>query len=368
MEKIAVIGIGRMGLCFALNLEKAGYEVLGIDVNSEYVRSVNNKSFSSPEPGLEAALQSANFFYAHDTLEALQSFPASLLFITVATPAAKQGYDHTIVDDVLRSLYNLKLSVFRKDIVIMCTALPGYCDAKATEALQHNYFISYNPEFIAQGSILQNQRYPDQVLIGEADAAAGDKLEAVYKKLCLNNPAVCRMSPLSAEIAKLATNCFLTMKISFANAIGDLAEKVGADTTNILAAVGADSRIGVKFLQYGFGFGGPCFPRDNRALFFFAEQQGYELLLSAATDEINKRHLHFQAEQYMKKYAVGECIHFYGVTYKPGTIILEESQPLALAAKMANAGRKIIIHEREEVILQLRAEFGERFEYVQETD
>ncbi len=358
-----------MGLCFALNLERAGNEVLGIDINSELVHAVNDKSFKSPEPGVEAALRSSKNFYAHDKLEAVQAFQPSLIFITVATPSSKQGgYDHSIVDNTLLGLYNLNLSPSRKDIVIMCTTLPGYCDTKAAEARNRNYFISYNPEFIAQGSIMNNQQYPDQVLIGEADAVAGDKIESIYTKLCLNKPTVCRMPPLSAEIAQLATNCFLTMKISFANAIGDLAEKAGADTKRILAAVGTDTRIGHKFLQYGFGYGGPCFPRDNRALLYFAKQQGYELLLSTATDEVNRRHLHFQAEQYMKKYKVGESIHFYRVTYKPNTIIIEESQPLALAVKLAGAGRKIIIHEREEVILQLRAEFGERFEYVQETD
>lgn len=364
LEKIALIGIGKIGLCFALNLERSGYEVLGIDTNREYVRMINDKTLRSPEPGVEAALQAARNFRAHHQLEALLDFPARLIFIAVPTPTAPEGgYDHRLVDDLLQSIYALGPPSQRKDLVVMCTTLPGYCDTKAGEALAHHYYLSYNPEFIAQGRILHDQQYPDQVLIGEADPEAGDKIVAVYRKMCLNHPAFFRMSRKSAEIAKIGTNCFLTMKISFANAIGDLAQSVGADTDKILAAIGADARIGEKYLHYGFGYGGTCFPRDNRALHFFASQHGHELFLSKATDEVNRHHLDFQVKQYLQMYSSDESIHFYSVTYKPETTILEESQPLALAFQLAEAGRKVVIHERKEVIAELLERFGSLFEY-----
>jgi UDP-glucose 6-dehydrogenase len=171
------------------------------------------------------------------------------------------------------------------------------------------------------------------------------------------------MSRLSAEIAKLATNCALTMKIAFANAIGDLATRVGAEPAKILDAVGSDARIGNGFLRYGFGYGGPCFPRDNRALNFFASQHACELLQARATDEMNRRHLAFQVCEYLRSYREGESIHFHSVTYKPGTEMLDESQPLALAVLLAEAGRKVVIHETPAVLEKLRSQFGELFEY-----
>src|SRR5688572_9615223 len=141
MDKIAVIGIGRLGLCFALQLEKAGYDVLGIDNRLGYVQSINNKELRSSEPGVENALQTCRHLKASDQLEALLDFPAQIIFIALATPTDELGgYDHSHVNDLLTSLYALRLSWPRKDIVIMCTTLPGYCDAKATEALGYDCF------------------------------------------------------------------------------------------------------------------------------------------------------------------------------------------------------------------------------------
>jgi nucleotide sugar dehydrogenase len=246
----------------------------------------------------------------------------------------------------------------------MSTTLPGYCDIKARQASDHDFTISYNPEFIAQGSIIEDQQTPDQVLIGEANNDIGDKIQAVYEKLCKNQPVYCRMNRLSAEIAKLATNCFLTMKIAFANSIGDLSTTSGADASAILKAVGVDSRIGENYLKYGFGYGGPCFPRDNRALVYYATQYNYDLLLSEAADRSNKQHLDFQVQQYMESYAAEQPIHFHSVTYKPKTLILEESQQLAVALRLAKAGRRVIVHDEEEVIKELKNIHGDLFEYV----
>jgi UDP-glucose 6-dehydrogenase len=116
-------------------------------------------------------------------------------------------------------------------------------------------------------------------------------------------------------------------------------------------------------LGYGFGYGGPCFPRDNRALALFGRQSGFEVLLSQATDEVNRRHLDFQFEQYLRQYSPSETIVFQSVTYKPGTTILEESQQLALALKLARAGRKVRVADLAPVVTALRELYGDLFEY-----
>ncbi len=362
--KLAVLGIGRLGLCFSLNLEQAGYEVSGVDISDEYVKSLNDKTFTSPEPEVSALLSKSKNFRATTHIAEVLNDDFKLLFIMVATPSKADGsYDHSQIERIAGALINFGRRDERVDIVIGCTVMPGYCAQLADMLKPYNYTVSYNPEFIAQGSIINDLLYADHVLIGEADEAIGGVIEGIYKKLCRSNPTICRMDPLSAEICKLATNCFLTMKISFANSIGNLAKNAGADADKILQAIGADSRIGNKYLKYGFGFGGPCFPRDNRALILAAQKRGLELPLSEATDKVNKSHLEFQFTQMVKEHTKSEKIVFDGVTYKKGTSIIEESQQLALAVKLAHAGYNIHIKEQLAVINELNKMFGTLFTY-----
>jgi nucleotide sugar dehydrogenase len=361
---MAVIGVGKIGLCFALTLERASYAVLGVDADRERVEQIRNKAVRTPEPRVQQALAAARSVEVVHDLAAVRSFGPDCIFIAVDTPTIETGgYDTRHVDRVLRDLFALGRRDAPTDLVLLCTTFPGYCDSKVAEASDYGYALSYSPWFVAQGSIMADLERPDQILIGEADPAAGARLEALYRRVCSNEPAVHRMSRLSAEIAKLATNCFLTMKIAFANAIGDLATRAGAERDRVLDAVGGDGRIGRGCLRYGFGYGGPCFPRDNRALHFFAMQHDYNLFQAQATDEANRSHLAFQVGQYLRAHREDEVIHVHGVTYKAGTEMLEESQPLALARALAAAGRRVVIHESPAVATQLRAEFGELFEY-----
>jgi UDPglucose 6-dehydrogenase len=362
MGKIGIIGLGKLGLCLALNLEKAGYTVIGVDVNEDYILQINSKQFASSEPFVSEYLLNSTKLKATTNIKDIVNDEIDTFFITVATPSLSNGsYDHSQIESVTDELITLGKREKKIDIIIGCTVMPGYCNTLQKKMTQYNYKISYNPEFIAQGSIIKNQQQPDQILIGEADEASGNKIEIILTSFCINNPVICRMDLLSAEIAKIATNCFLTTKISFANAIGDLAIKVGAKPEKILAAIGADSRIGSKYLGYGFGFGGPCFPRDNRALNLYARQSNHELLISAATDEINKQHLEFQFQQYMQKFPSNEVIVFDYVSYKRDSILLDESQQLALAVKLAKIGRSVKIIERKEILALLSSDYPDLF-------
>lgn len=363
MEKIAVLGIGKLGICMALHLDQVGYHVVGVDLDPSYVDQVNQRSLASSEPGVEEALQQARALRATTDVEQVIQEDIDLLFILVATPSTPEGgYDHHQIERVTDGLIQLGPAIRPRHLIIGCTTMPGYCDKLAAKMAPFKYTVSYNPEFIAQGRIMHDLVHPDQVLIGEANAAIGERLEKLYGHLCRNQPQVHRMDRKSAEITKLATNCFLTTKISFANSIGDLATKAGADPAKILAAIGSDSRIGAKYLNYGFGFGGPCFPRDNRALGLYAQQTDYDLLLGKATDEVNRRHLAFQTEQWLRHYAEEESIVFESVTYKPDSILLVESQQLALALALAQAGRTVVVRERKDVIEQLEKQYPGLFQ------
>jgi UDPglucose 6-dehydrogenase len=363
MKKASVIGIGKLGLCFSLTLEKAGYSVVGVDVNQNYVNLINSKQFVSSEPGVNQLLEkSKNFIATTSLVEAVDH--SDVLFVIVATPSLENGrYDHAQVDNLVASLRELGAAKDNKHFVVCCTTMPGYCDQIKPALEDLNYTVSYNPEFIAQGTILKNQAYPDMVLIGEGSVEAGDLLEEIYQEHTVNEPRICRMSPLEAEITKIALNCFLTTKIAYANMVGDIVKSSGGDESKVLNAIGQDSRIGNKYLGYGFGYGGPCFPRDNRALAIYAKDIGIEALISLASDESNANHLLYQIEDFVSKGNKSKQVVFDYVTYKPESTLLVESQQLAYAVGIARAGFDVKIKERKEVIDQLQEVYGDLFTY-----
>lgn len=356
MTRIGVIGVGKLGICFALNAEQKGFHVVGVDASMQNVASINARNIASDEPLVKEFLAKAKRLEVSTNLQSIIADDIKMLFVFVATPSlADGGYDHGQIDRIAGQLVAFGKRKEVVQLIVGCTTMPGYCDKLAAQLLPFNYHVSYCPEFIAQGSIIVDQVHPDQVLIGEATEEAGHAIALFYEQFCDNSPVFCRMDRISAEIAKIATNCFLTTKISFANSIGDLANKAGADPDKILAAIGADTRIGGKYLRYGFGFGGPCFPRDNRALGKFGDQVGYELLLSKATDEVNRRHLDFQFEEHITQGS--EEVVFDYVSYKKGSSLLEESQQLALALRLAQANIRVVIRDKASVIRFLEAEY-----------
>jgi UDPglucose 6-dehydrogenase len=363
MNKVSLIGVGKLGLCFALNLDSRSYDITAVDLNSDYVKALNDKTFFSDEEGVNSMLSSSKFKATTSTEEALKN---DLIFILVATPSLLSGeYDHSQIERVTDELLKFGKQEKTKHLVICCTTMPGYCDTLQKKVEDYNYTVTYNPEFIAQGTILRDQVKPDMILIGEANKEAGDLVEKVYMDIVENSPRVCRMSRKEAEITKIALNCFLTTKIAYANMVGDVAINSECDPDVILSAIGRDSRIGNKYLNYGFGFGGPCFPRDNRAFGLFAKDAGVEPYISRATDLSNNDHI-YQQVKYWEKLKIGESfpeIRIESVSYKPESTLLTESQQLKLAITLRKRGFDILISERETVIEQLKKEFGDFFQY-----
>ena len=363
--KVGVVGLGRLGLCQALTLERAGYDILGCDVYPQYVESINSKTLQSDEPGVVAALRASSKLRATLSLEEVVDY-SDLVLIVVATPTGigEHAYDCGTLSKVLEDIGKLRRA--NKHLVICCTVLPGYIANVASYLVDgcEGCTISYNPEFIAQGDIMAGLERPDLVLIGEGSAAAGDRLQAMHERAASNSPRMCRMSTASAEITKLALNCFVTTKISFANMVGDIADRTpDADKDAILLAVGADRRVGHACLRAGYGFGGPCFPRDNRALGTYARMRGVEPTICDATDAYNKRHVAAMVEmllqQKLERYTIAD------VAFKPGcpVAIIEESQPLEVAKKLVQAGKRVTIRDRSFIISLVRRTYGGMFDY-----
>mmetsp|Transcript_21688 Transcript_21688/g.26126 ORF Transcript_21688/g.26126 Transcript_21688/m.26126 type:complete len:364 (-) Transcript_21688:182-1273(-) len=357
--------MGRLGLCCGLCLEAAGYNVLGVDIFPDYVDAINNKTLKSLEPSVMSMLQQSKNLSASLSLDEALDF-SDLILILVDTPSTggDRHYDVSKLGRVLNQIN--KKRVENKHVVVCCTVMPTYIKNIGEYLLRDcvNTTLSYNPEFIAQGDIIRGLLYPDMVLIGEGSKAAGDVLEEVYRHMCHNNPTISRMSPSSAEITKISVNCFVSMKIAFANQIADLAEVTpGADKCQVLKAVGADTRVGSKCLKPGYGFGGPCLPRDNRALAGFADSVGVDLVLSKATDMSNQQHADLQARELLRNDL--DVYEFESVAYKEGSMvpIIEESQKLAVAAKVAKGGKKVVIRDTELILDAVRAQFGSLFTY-----
>ena len=364
-RRVSIIGMGRLGLCMALQLERAGWDVLGCDVIAEYVASINARTVASNEPGVQEWLRKAKRLRATTSMEMTVDF-SDLVLILVATPTGigHHAYDCGTLSKVLDQIAALRRP--RKHVVVCCTVMPGWFADVGSLLLADcpGTTLSYNPEFIAQGAILDGLCSPDLVLIGEGSTEAGDVLQAMYEDATFNTPKVARMSPASAEIMKLALNCYVTTKISFANMIGDIAARTpGADAHDILGAIGADSRVGPKYLKPGFGFGGPCFPRDNRALGLHARAVGVTPSIPDATDAYNKQHAELMAAALLAEgrdeYTIDD------VAYKPGCAvdIIEESQPLEVAMRLARAGKRVTIRDRAGIIALVRRTYGRMFEY-----
>lgn len=360
-NNISIIGVGKLGLCLALNLEKKGFNITGVDVFEEYIQSLNNKTFITSEPYVNEYLQkSKNIQFTTNLKDALKN---NILFVVVRTPSTTDWkYDHTDIEDIANQLISFGKQPTRKDLIINCTTFPGYCDILQEKLKDYNYFVSYNPEFIAQGTIIKDQVHCDNVLIGEADEYAGKLISKIYHQMVESNPIYNRMSRSEAELTKLSVNCFLTTKISYANMIGDISVRLGCNPDVVLNAVGSDSRVGNKYIKAGFGFGGPCFPRDNRALAKCGEEVGIDAIISKATDEMNEKHLQYQIDDFIKQNPNKDnVINVDFVTYKKDSILLEESQQLKFVLKLKELGYQInLLDQRKEVLNQLK-EYGITF-------
>lgn len=375
--KLCVVGVGRLGVCVALCAEKAGYEVCGVDLNAKAVAQINARVMPSDEPGVTDMLAASSRLSATtDLAEGIKC--ASMVLITVDTPTCDEGYETRNLDAVLRSLNALKMSDVH--VVVQCTVAPGYYTAKGSKSLPDcpGCDVSYSPLFVAQGDVMNGILRPDMVLVGAPTDGAAQALLSFYRavqaeRLAEKGPDshILRvMSPPSAEIAKLAVNCFCTMKIAFTNLVGDLAKSTeGAQAQTILDAVGEDTRIGHKLTRYGWGFGGPCFTRDNRALAGYAERlnvPGLEPHVFRASDSCNNAHAEYQAQEMLAQTKGStDPVVFEGICYKEGcdVPIVENSQKLVVASKLSAAGREVVLRDTRPLLDVCKEEWGDVFKY-----
>lgn len=382
---ITVIGVGKLGLGFALLLERANYNVLGIDISPHYVDQLNKKTAKFSESQYDELLQQSVNFKASTDLQAGLDH-SDIIFILVQTPngGGNKFYDHSILSNLLERINTLRPQ--NKHFIIGCTVMPHYIDQIATPLLEQsvNCSINYNPEFVAQGDIVKGFENPDMILVGTSvPSILNPIMTEIYTKMTQTQPIYSFMTPLEAEIVKISLNGFITTKISFANMISDLCDEAGANKQTVLNAIGADSRIGRKYFQPGLSFGGPCFPRDTRALKQLMDQHNVPSAILQATTEYNQYH----NDQYAHHLAtdvpqnpsilsiVGCTTHlkdtqpYYKITdvcYKPNTHIpiIEESAKLKIAENLVKKYKKrVLIQDSPAIISEVKKEYGTLFEY-----
>ena len=343
--KIGLIGAGRLGICLALLIEQEGYHVIASDVREDYIKDLQNKKINTTEPQVEEILEhSINLEFTTDNKKVIRE--SDVIFTLVQTPSLEDGsYDVSAVWEVVEDIKQEMSSIanYPKSFVVGCTTNPGDCD-KFKDALPESVDVYYNPEFIAQGSIVDDLRHADMVLLGGKGQHSG-ALEMIYYQI-QNGFKVANVSTMSAraaELTKIAVNCYLTTKITYANQVGQVMIRDGMEdeVKTVLKAIGSDSRIGTKYLNYGFGFGGPCFPRDNRAFAAYASKAGVETPLGATTDKFNDEHTKFLKEYYVNKNKDNRAYVFHYLTYKDGVDILTESRPYDLALSLLDDGYEV---------------------------
>ena len=330
MTAVTFIGVGKLGLAYAAFIASKGHTVHCIDVNSKMIDSYKAGDYGTAEPGVKDLARAFPMTFSDDYSTIV---PGSICIILVNTPTCLAGYDHSMLESALaRSAGKGQVAT-----IVTSTVQPGFCD-------RHQGVI-YNPLFVQIGNVLENLWTVTDVLIG-APVLSSD-LEDFYHSLF--GPARLHvMGYKEAEVAKLALNSFITTKISFANMIGDALRSCGLPADRTLEFIGTDPRVGSRCLKYGWGFGGPCFPRDNRALSTFLREAGSYDYLPIAAHESNERHAVEQAKHYEGTTMTGMC-------YKDGcdVPVIEESHKVKTALILKSMGRPVKIVDSPEIMALL---------------
>ena len=355
--KVVVAGLGKLGLPMAAVFAQSGHDVVGVDPMQPVVDALNEGRVLIDEPGLPEMI-AANSERITATTSYAEAIPgAEITFIIVPTPSGDDGaFINDYVVDALREIGQVLRENPQPHLVaVTSTVMPGATSAVLAPAFEQalgrslgdGVALCYSPEFIALGSVVRDLQNPDFVLIGADDEAAGRRLADFYLGIGGGRDVPVQvMNWVNAELAKISVNSFVTMKITYANMLASICEGLpGGDVDEVTRAIGLDSRIGPRYLKGGPPFGGPCFPRDNRALGVAAEAVGAPWDLAAATDRMNDGLAERIADMVITATNEGDTVAVLGLAYKDNTPVVEESAGAKVAAALAARGRSVLIHD-----------------------
>ena len=347
---ICMIGAGYVGLVSAACFSEFGWQVTCVDKVAERIEALHRGEMPIYEPGLDDLLEknvkAGRLSFTTDLAAAVAD--ADLIFIAVGTPT-RRGDGHADLSYVFAAVEDFAPHLKGFTVITTKSTVPVGTSREIETILRKlrpdaDYAVCSNPEFLREGSAIQDFTHPDRVLVGTDDPRAREVMERLYKPLALRNAPVMFVSRESAELAKYAANAFLAMKISFINEVADLCEEVGANVQQVADAIGRDKRIGDKFLHPGPGYGGSCFPKDVQALMRTAREARTPLSLVEQVHRVNEERKIAMAGR-IERAAGGSVrdmtIAILGVTFKPNTDDMREAPSLVVVPMLQSRGATV---------------------------
>lgn len=353
---IAIVGTGYVGLVSGTCFAEMGVHVTCVDVNKEKINSLLNGNIPIYEPGLEEMVlrnhKEERLQFTTDLTNCLDD--VEVVFSAVGTPPDEDGSaDLRYVLEVARTVgrnMNKYLILVTKSTVPVGTAKKVKAviqEELDKRGLSIPFDVASNPEFLKEGAAIKDFMSPDRVVVGVESEKAKEVMSKLYRPFLLNNFRVIFTDIPSAEMIKYAANSMLATRISFMNDIANLCELVGADVNMVRKGIGADTRIGSKFLYPGCGYGGSCFPKDVKALIKTAEKNGYEMKVLKAVEEVNERQKSILFSKLQKHYPslMGKTIALWGLAFKPETDDMREATSLVLIDLLTKAGANVKVYD-----------------------
>lgn len=354
MSAVTVVGLGKLGAVLAAVLAERGHTVIGVDINELLVKNVNDGIPPIRETGIGELYNRVRPDLSATTDMKVAVGQSSIAFVVVPTPSQEDGsFSNQYVIEAVEAIGEALQDKGEWFTVVICsTVMPGSCGGPIKEALERSsgrtvgetVGLAHSPEFIALGSVIHDMTHPDMVLLGADDDKSRQSLFEIITTVPRTMPAYRPLSLVDAELAKIGLNCYVTMKMSYANMIGEICSNIpGADAANVLSAIGNDSRVGARYLRSGAAWGGPCYPRDTLAFGRMAENVGVEAYLVGASSQINKR----QLTRLINQLVVEDKVSILGLSYKPNTHITERSFGVDLATVLMSEGVFVSMYDPE---------------------
>jgi UDPglucose 6-dehydrogenase len=355
--KIAVIGTGYVGLVTGTCFSETGVNVTCVDVDAEKIQRIKEGNIPIYEPGLSVLIkrniEKGRLQFTTGIKEGIEG--AEAVFIAVGTPPGEDG--SADLQHVLKVAEEIGRELKSYTVVVIKSTVPVGTSLKVQAAINRElakrsaavtFDMASNPEFLKEGSAVEDFLKPERIVIGTATEKAAEIMRKLYQPFVLNNHPIYFMDISSSEITKYAANAMLATRISFMNEIANLCDILGADVNQVRKGIGSDSRIGNKFLYPGTGYGGSCFPKDVKALAKTADDHGYELNVVKAVEKANnyqktvlfrKMLNHFSGELKNKKIAV------WGLAFKPQTDDIREASSLILIEMLLGKGASVCAYD-----------------------
>lgn len=370
--RIAVVGTGYVGLVTGTCLAESGNTVTCVDINESKIESLKQGRIPIYEPGLsELVVRNAAGGRLHFTTKLAEAVKgARLLFLAVGTPSADDGSaDLSALWAVVKQVSAI---IEPQTIIVTKSTVPvgtnAQIFARLKELTGRDCMVASNPEFLKEGTAINDFQFPDRVVVGVRDEDAAEALEELYKPFLRTDHPFLVMSPESAELTKYVANALLATKISFINEMANLCEKMGGDINDIRRGIGHDQRIGFAFLFPGVGYGGSCFPKDVRALAQMAKQLGTESRMMAAVEDVNERQKQVLVEKIDAHFGAslkGKRVAIWGLAFKPRTDDIREAPALVLIDHLLQGGAVVQVHDPE-AMDNVREIYGDKLIYGQQ--